>query len=275
MRFYESFRPGALVLVISALLVIVVVFPTSGAESPAESGGTELEYESPRLLSGAIYDQASSNRTLLFKFQRRAKRSGQKLSVEREYTYPDGRIAATERVVYEGNQLSSFELIEKETGEQGRAIIRRSAGPEPRSDIEFEYSAGAGSNPKTGKEALGRDTVVNDMIGHFLIAHLDLLARGEKVKCRYIVIARRETVGFTFTKVGESSWQGREVINVRMAATSKLLAPLVKPVLFIIEKDAPHRVIQYSGRTTPKIKEGGTWKDLDAVTVFDWEHAER
>jgi hypothetical protein len=30
-------------------------------------------------------------------------------------------------------------------------------------------------------------------------------------------------------------------------------------------------VLQYDGRTTPKLKDGSKWKDLDAATVFDWD----
>jgi hypothetical protein len=38
-----------------------------------------------------------------------------------------------------------------------------------------------------------------------------------------------------------------------------------------MEKNGQHRVLQYTGRTTPKIKFKSGWKDLDAVTVFDWK----
>jgi hypothetical protein len=40
-----------------------------------------------------------------------------------------------------------------------------------------------------------------------------------------------------------------------------------------MQKDPPHHVLQYVGRTTPKVEVAGKWKDLDAVTVFDWESA--
>jgi hypothetical protein len=58
-----------------------------------------------------------------------------------------------------------------------------------------------------------------------------------------------------------------------MEVSSLLLAPLVDPLFFTIEKAPPHRVLQYVGRTTPKIQSRGKWKDLDAVTVIDWETA--
>jgi hypothetical protein len=89
-----------------------------------------------------------------------------------------------------------------------------------------------------------------------------------------IVVPRRETVGFTFLKQSETTWRGQEVVTVRMEATSAILGALVDPLFFTIQKAPPHRVLQYVGRTTPKIRAGGKWKDLDAVTVFDWAPAQ-
>ena len=80
-------------------------------------------------------------------------------------------------------------------------------------------------------------------------------------------------MGFTFTKDAASSWQGRQVLLIRMEASSRFIAALVNPLVFMIEQAPPHRVLQYVGRTTPKIQTGGKWKDLDGVTVFDWDSA--
>jgi hypothetical protein len=56
-----------------------------------------------------------------------------------------------------------------------------------------------------------------------------------------------------------------------MEPSSPILRGMVGPVLFTIQKEAPHRILEYSGRTTPKLQFGNAWKDLDAVTVFDWK----
>jgi hypothetical protein len=274
MRGVNLFRVVALWLALVSLPDEVRVCRGEEVNGPAEAETSRLRYEGPKLLTGAIYDQGSAGTKLLFRFQRRAKRSGQRLDIEREYTHPDGTLAARERVVYEGNALTLFEFHQAQTGERGLAAIRPPSGPGVPGSVSFEYSPEPGAKVKTGTEATMSDMVVNDMIGQFLIAHWDLLVRGEKVRCRYLVISRRETVGFTFTRTAESSWHGQRAIIVRMEATSKLLAPLIKPLSFTIEEAVPHRVFQYVGRTTPKIRDGNKWKDLDAVTVFDWEHAE-
>jgi len=220
-------------------------------------------------LTGAIY--ARDTRQLLFKFKRIADRSGSTLKVQRDFTYPDGKLAAQERVVYEGDALASFELHEAQIGASGSARIRRAPDNPAKGSIEFEYTAEARGHPKARTEPLRENTLIGDMVGPFLVSHLEALLRGEKVKCRYIVVPRRETVGFTFSKDSESMREGRRVLIVRMEASSRVLAALVDPLFFTMDEPSPHQILQYVGRTTPKIQVGNKWKDLDALTVFDWQ----
>jgi hypothetical protein len=85
-----------------------------------------------------------------------------------------------------------------------------------------------------------------------------------------IVAPRAETIGFRVVKESETLWQGKPVVILRMEPTSPIIRALVDPLHFKIEKDSPHRVLEYSGRTTLKIKSGNKWEDLDGITVFDW-----
>jgi hypothetical protein len=236
-----------------------------------ESAVPKLRYEEPTHLAGTVYARGSNQP--LFKFERVARRSGATLKVQRNYDYADGKPAARERVVYEGDALVLFELDELQTGGRGSARIRRDANHPEKNRVDFEYAVKSGDRPKTRTEALREDTLIGDMVGPFLVSHYDTLSRGEKVRCRYIVVPRSETVGFTFVKDSETTWQGRSVLVVRMKASSRLIAALVDPLFFTMEENAPHRVVQYIGRTTPKIQVGGKWKDFDAVTVFDWGSA--
>ena len=242
----------------------------------AQSPDAPLMYEEPKFLAGAIYSSDPDKAQLLFNFKRVATRSGSTLKVERDYTYPDGRLAARERVVYEGNALLSYDLEELQVGAVGFAKIQHPVGNDAKvGGIDFEYRKEPGSRPKSRFESLVDNTLINDMVGPFLVAHWEAFARAEKVKCRYVVVPRRETVGFSFSKTSDSVWQGHEVLIVKMEATSPFVATLVDPLFFTIEKAPPHRVFQYAGRTTPKINVRGKWKDLDAVTVFDWATSRR
>jgi hypothetical protein len=241
-----------------------------GAETPKPGGGGSI-YEEPKSLTGSIY--AAGSNKLLFKFTRTARRSDSRLEVERVFTYPTGEPAARERATYEGNNLVFSGLEELQIGARGGATIRRAKGNPAKDRIEFEYAAQPGGEAKTSSEALEENTLVNDMLAPFLQSHWEALQAGQKLKFRYIAVPRRETVGFTFVKDRESAWQGRKVIIVKMGATSFIIAQIVDPLFFTMEVAPPHHVLQYTGRTTPKIKAGAKWNDLDAVTVFDWDSA--
>jgi hypothetical protein len=243
--------------------------PLSAAETLQPE--PKLKFEEPRSLTGAIYARGSNRQKLLFRFKRQATRSGSSLKVTRDYTYPDGKPAAQEEVVYEGNNLVSFVLHEFQIGAEGSARIHYSSAESAEPLIHFEYSKGSGVTTKARDEALRPDTLIGDMIAPFLADHWDALIRGQKVRFRYIVVPRMETVGFTFLKEADSDPLNPETVLIRMEPTSRIIATLVDPLDFSVEKAPPHRVRQYDGRTTPKLDVGGKWNDLDAVTVFDWK----
>src|SRR6516165_2599421 len=149
------------------------------AEAPV-SESSNLRYEEPVHLAGAIYAHGSNQP--LFKFERVAQRSGSTLKVQRDFTYADGKPAAQERAVYEGDELISFELEDLQTGARGSAKIQRDANHPEKNRVDFEYAVKSGDQPKKRTEALREDTLVADMVGPFLVSHWDALSRGEKVK---------------------------------------------------------------------------------------------
>jgi hypothetical protein len=256
--------PGIVVLA----FMLLVSFQTFARAADSLTNAPKLAYEEPLSLTGTIYSTDSDNRQILFKFKRDAARSGATLKVLRQYSYPDGKLASVERVEYQGNNLVSFELEELQIGARGSARIDRTAAT-----IHFEYTTDTrpGSVGKKSSEPLQPDTLVGDMVGPFLVRNWDALIGGRELKCRYIAAQRRETVGFTFTKTSETTVDGHPAIIVKMAPTSLIIRALVDPLYFTIQKEAPHHVLQYVGRTTPKLKVGNKWKDLDALTVFDWK----
>jgi hypothetical protein len=258
-------KPGFGVAIICACLA-------TRSASPVEEQSIPLRYEEPKFLAGRIFAKDSDRKNCLFRFTRKSTRSGLVLHVLREYTYPNGRVAARERITYLGDDLTSYELEELQIGAAGRAEILPNPRLPGKDRIFFEYSndVTSKSKPKTDSEPLGKETLDNDTIAPFLQWHWDDLMSGREVKCRYIVIPRRETVGFTFKKQSQSPSTAPRVITVKMEATSPIISALIDPLFFALEQDPPHRVLEYSGRTTPKIKSGSKWKDLDAVTVFDW-----
>jgi len=224
-----------------------------------------IDYLDPKVFTGTIYSDASLKQ-VLFKFRRTATSSGSEIHVVREFNLPNGKLAAREQVVYEGNQLKSITLEEMQAGARGVAEVQ-SVGGEAK--MNFNYTEG--STKKTGSEKFLNDILTSDMVGPFIAAHFDEIARGAVVKCRLISVSRAETVGFKFLKESDATWQGKPVMVVTLQPSSVIIAHLVDPLHFVVEKDGMHRVLEYTGRTTPSIEKNGKWEDLDAVTVFDWK----
>jgi hypothetical protein len=228
------------------------------------------DYAEPGVLTASIYARDISPPRLLYKFRRTASRLGSQTTVLREYTYPDGKLAAREHVVYDGETLRSYRLEELQTDSSGTATLRPDQHDQARTLLTIEYAKDGGSRAHSRTEVLNAGALVNDMMGDFVSSNFERVQTGAKVNCRYIVVSRKETVGLSLSRDGETTWHGQAAISLKLQPTSPLISVLVDPLYFIVEKAAPHRVLQYVGRTTPKGGAPGHWKDLDAVTVFDW-----
>ena len=254
---------------VSVIFIVCFVLSAACLTNPAAGADTPSRYEQPKLRTGAIYAANSNQKRVLYKLKRTVTRSGDTLTAVREYADADGKLAARESAVYEGDNLVSFELEELQINARGTVKVSRNLKSEP--TTAFKYVSDNNTKTKAGTESLRPDTLIGDMIAPFLVAHWNDLMKGKEVKCRYVAAARAETVGFKFAKHAESTAQGKPVVIVKMSPSSFIIAALVDPLFFTMEKDGEHRVLQYDGRTTPKIKDGNKWKDLDAVTVFDWD----
>ena len=259
--------------------LLLLAGPPAQAGGPAASpagplpAANGLDYAAPTVLVGDILPMHGQNRKPLFRSRRTAERSGATVRVSCEYTYPDGAVAARDRVRYEGGRLVAVETEEFQTGEKGVAFIQGDPKNPARQTIFYEYSVRQGTKVKrsTETEVLQNDTLVDDMIPGFIDTHWAALSQGTPVTFRYIALSRKETVGFRLVRDSETRWRGTPVLRVKMEPTSFIIARLVDPMYFVVEKSPPHRIFEYLGRTTPMLKEGTKFKDLDADTVFEWE----
>jgi len=239
----------------------------------AAGGETRSQYEQPKLRAATIYEANSDKKHILYKFTRTVTQSGPVAKVLREFSYPDDKVAARERIVYDGDNLVAYELEELQINARGGVKVWRDRKTPGKGHLTFDYVTDTNSSSKTNSntESLRLDTLVGDMTSVFVVSHWDDLMKGKAVKCRLIAAARTETFGFTFEKHAESTWQGKPAVVIKLSPSSFIINALVNPLYFTMEKDGEHRVLQCDGRTTPKIKAGNKWKDLDAVTVFDWD----
>jgi len=243
-------------------------FPFAGlliAVLSATAAETVSKYEQPEFKTATIYARNSNRKLVLYKLTRSVSRNGNMVKASRAFTSPDGKVAAREFLTYNGDKLVSYALDDLQTGSKGSAKVVQEDGE---TKLVFEFTNG--NKRKTGSETLSPDTVVNDMINPCLVAHWSELMSGKAVKCHYIALSRAETVGFEFVKQGETTARGIPVVVVKMEPSNFIIAAIVDPLIFMIEKNGEHRVLDYDGSTTPHIKVGNKFKDLEAITVFDW-----
>lgn len=227
------------------------------------------EFDESGVLTASIFARDTSPPRLLYNFRRTASHSGAQTTVLREYTYPDGKLAAREQLAYDGKSLRSYHLEECQTESWGTATL----GPDPREPtrtlLTIQYAKDS-NHPHSRTEVLNAGALVNDMMGEFISSNFERVQSGARVNFRYVVLSRKETVGLSLSRDGETTWHGQPASILKLQPTSPLISMMVNPLYFTVEKATPHRVFQYVGATTPKVGGPGHWKDLDAVTVFNW-----
>jgi len=229
-----------------------------------------FDYAEPKQFTGTLYEIGSNRQKVLYTFRRTATGSNTIVHVEREFLGTNGSVAAAETAVYESGRLVSFHMQEFQAQVSGAVQVAPDPKSPERQQLFIGYAKGL-NPPKGDAQKLQPDTLTDDTIYPFMMVHWSDLMRGDSVKFRFISLEWERTFMFRFVKTGESVQAGRTVEQIRMEPTGLIVSRLVNPLLFIVEKDSPHHILSYIGRTTPRVKKGKTWKYLDAETVFDWK----
>lgn len=253
-------------------MILCLTSTGKGADITTNAAAAEpFDYAQPALLTGIVYEAGSGHKKVLFKFQRVATRSGSTVHVERKFLLPDGAAAATENIVYESGQMVSCEMKELQADLWGSILIKGDSHKPARQKIIISHGRGGDTKKPGTSDDLSRDTLIDDTIYPFIVAHWDDLMRDGSVKFRFVSLEWEKTFGFKLSKSDESFRDRTQVVTIKMESTNLLVARFMNPVYFTLEKNDPHRIVEYLGRTTPRVKNGKSWKYLDADTVFDWK----
>jgi hypothetical protein len=239
------------------------------ADTPRPGTPAAYDYAEPKLCTGTLYEIGANRKTVLYTFRRTATRSNSIINIERQFFGTNGSVTAVEKVVYQSNLLVSYRMQEFQAQVSGAVRI----APDPKNPAQQQIfiSYGPGLIPPRGKaQSLPPDTVFDDTLYPFMLAHWDQLMRGDTVKFRFVSFEWERTFAFCLVKTAESAQNGRTIEQIKMEPANLLVAQLIDPLFFTVEKDAPHRLLSYVGRTTPRIRKGNSWKYLDAETVFDY-----
>jgi hypothetical protein len=274
MKLIEKHSSGVLAAaswILPILLWLSCLSAGLAADAAPPASLESFDYAEPKLFTGTLYEIGSGQKKMLHTFRRTATRSGSTVHVEREFLGTNGSVTAVEIVIYESGRLVSFQMQEFQAQVSGSIQIAPDPKNPQRQLLFIGYARGL-NPPKGDAQNLQPDTLTDDTIYPFMMLHWDDLMRGDAVKFRFISLEHERTFLFRLVKTGESVQKGRTVEQIRMEPTSLFVARFVNPLNFIVEKDSPHHILSYTGRTTPRVKKGKAWKYLDAETVFDWQN---
>jgi hypothetical protein len=253
------------------LAACLCVIPSVYAADTANPPSADLyDYASPAFVTGTLYEIGSGRKEVLYTFRRTATRSNATVNVTRQFFATNGAIAAEENVIFDSGRLVNFRLREFQAAVSGAIRVEPDPKHPDRQKLFISYGHGLTPPAKGDTQNLPTDLVIDDTLYPYMMAHWDDLMRGDAVKFHFVSLEKERTFVFRFVKTGESLQAGRTVERIKMEPTNLIVAGFVNPLVFTVEKDSPHRILSYTGRTTPRVQKGKAWKYLDAETVFDW-----
>lgn len=213
-----------------------------------------------------LYELNSNRAKVLFKLVRTEEKKDNTLKATVKFTLPDAPANAapevTEEIWFENGNLRRYLIHSQRPPAEGSLEVRDGK-------VWFKYDR-VGDKPKSDDE----DMVDNLVIGPTIVAYLqrpevfEKLKKDEDVKVRFASVERNETVGFTFSRSKVYPEGGRDLMEVKMKASSFIIAAIVDPLYFTFDA-ATKKILWIKGRTLPKQLVDGKWKDLDAELVYD------
>lgn len=221
----------------------------------------------PAWYGATLYEIGSHRGRILYYFERTSTRSGSIVHVQRQFKAPDGSVAAMESGIYESNRLVSYQMKEFQAKLSGSVQIEPDPDHPGQQIVFIGYGKGL-VHDKGKAQTLKPDTLIDDDLYPFMLAHWDDLIRGEHVKFRLVSIEWQHIFNFQLVITGETVVDGKICELICMKPTSFLLEKVVDPIIFTVEKARPHIMISYIGQTTPRVKKDNSWQYLAAETVF-------
>lgn len=230
-----------------------------------------FDYARLPLLTGTVYAIGSNQTNVLFTFRRTATRTGKTVQVERVFNKPDGQVATVQHVIYESGHMVSYEMKDLQAGRWGTMKVVADPTDPGRQKLIINHGNLTSPRGKGVERDLPPDVLTDDSIYPFILIHWDELMRGTTLKFWMVSFDHDRIFTFTLRKTAPFKATGGSTVWLKMAAGNLLVAGFVDPIYFQVEQAAPHRIVEYIGRTAPMIKKGNSWKYLDAETVFDWK----
>lgn len=209
---------------------------------------------------GKLYDRKNREAAPIYLWAHDVKEEGASRQITNTFTAPDGKPVAVETAEFTAGRLQKYEQKQLQLNATGKIEVK---------DGKVNFTYEKDGQTKTASEKLKDNFVVGPSLVGYVEGQWAKIIKGDDVDVRLGVVDRRETVGFTFRKVKETDYHGQKAVVVKMKPTSFVIAALVDPLLFTFTADGT-RVLELDGRTIPKRADGGKFKDLDVITVYEY-----
>lgn len=264
-------------LLVPCWLGLMLVFMAGSAAEAAGTNETKtatpLNLANPALLTGTFYQLGSNRKTVLFQFRRKAVRDRDDIRVEQVFSLPDGTTACREVIHYRNDRLVSYEMEDFRAGLRGSIDVKADPKKADREKmaLEFIQDRKRGQEIDSATKASPTNTLIADTIYPYILDHWSELAGGASVKFHFVSLDPPDIFSFRVVKEADITWDGKPAVRIKMEPSNLIVAHLIRPIYFVIETAAPHRIFSYSGRMTPRVKVDGNWNFAEAEAVFDWK----
>ena len=211
---------------------------------------------------GTLFEKGSQRKNILFYFKHEDEsQKGTLKKITNTFTDAQGNKAVSELATFDelGN-IKTMTIEQFQTSEQGSLEVKEGK-------LLFQWTKEG--KTKTAEEKLTSNLVVGPSTVPYLLKNWSTIEKGDTVEVRFAALDRRETVGFSFFKTEEKKVNGRDVVVVKMKATSFIIAAIVDPLYFTFDKETK-KLVELVGRTLPKRKVGNSWKDLDVEITYEY-----
>ncbi len=205
-----------------------------------------------------VYEMNSNRKTLLYKSKMVETEKDGIRETKNTYVDPSDAFVLEETAQMKGSTLIRYEMEQKQIGAKASVEVKGD-------EIIFEKT----QDGKTKKESekFKSTLVISSNFTPFVKDHWQEILDGKTVSFRYAAWERMETVGFDIKKIGQETIDGKPVIQIKMSASSFVIAAIVNPIFFKYSADGSF-LVEMKGRVAPKKKVDSSWKDLDAEVIY-------
>lgn len=207
-----------------------------------------------------IYEKDTKLEKKLFSFETKEEVRDGLQTVNTVFKNADGQEIIIEKATLKDDKLVLFSIEQKQIEAKASVEVK---------DGKVLFSKNEKGKDKKNDEKYKEPLVVSSNFQRYVASQLDELVKGKTIEFRYVAWTRAETVGFEIFKESEETYNGEEVVVLKMKPSSFIIAALVKPLQFKFSKSSK-KLLYMKGRVAPMQKVGDVFKDLDAEVVYKY-----